>query len=206
MATEYQSGAYYRGNEAGPMLGGDVRKPGNARVFPRFFLDPRKNADGIFVDVEMVEYLIAGDNKAQPVQKVTDAVKSRFRDEYRAWKDGLEQTPNGTPVEMMLGKTSAALNLRARHVFTLEQLAELSDGACQEMGLGSAQLRTRAKTFLAQLADTKEAERLAIQNQQKDERLAQMEETIRALQAAIAKQESNPDTPTRTTARAGSSA
>lgn len=194
---EYQANVMYRGSDAGPMLGGDVRAQGNPRVFPRFFLEPRKNASGDFVDVEMVEYLIAGDNKAQPVQKVTDAVRSQWRDSYRKWRDGLEQTPDGTPIEMMLGKTSAALNLRARHVCTLEQLIELSDSAVQALGLGTAALRTRAKAFLGQLKDTKEAERLALLNAAKDERVAELERQVAALVAAQSRNDTETDTPRR---------
>lgn len=91
----------------------------------------------------------------------TPMASARFPDEwidkieqaYTAWKKGQELPESGTPLAQW-GVVSPAQReqLIRLHIFTVEQLAEATEEALANFGLGGRDLRQRARDFL----DTRE--------------------------------------------------
>ena len=87
----------------------------------------------------------------------TPMSSARFPDEwidkieaaYAAWKKGQEVPENGTPLAQWgVCSPSQREQLIRLHLFTVEQLAEATEEALQNYGLGGRDLRQRARDFL----------------------------------------------------------
>lgn len=135
----------------------------------------QKNAEGTEVEVdemvdkteEMVNVIIPADRnlshyttvaayRLQLAQEARDgnpqamANQQRFERGYTAWKSGTGlDGANGTPLTVL---PSLSKNMIAKFVQmavgTVEALADLSDGQCQSLGMGTARFRNVAKTYL----------------------------------------------------------
>lgn len=84
----------------------------------------------------------------RPVQ---DSDKRRWP---KAWNDYLNdrvQVPEGTPVDQLfVNHPAIADNLKGAGVFTIEQLANLSGNAIDNIGMGAQDWVNKAKTYLEQ--------------------------------------------------------
>ncbi len=75
----------------------------------------------------------------------------RFGKRYEEWKQSRQNIQSGTPLEMwpqMLSNVTLIAELKASHVHTVEQLADLPDSAVQKL-MGGIELRRRAGEYLA---------------------------------------------------------
>ena len=75
----------------------------------------------------------------------------RFGKQYREWLTNMEQSVGGTPLEtfpFLFNKVGLVAEMKAMHILTVEQLAELPDGATQKI-MGGYELRKRAQEWLA---------------------------------------------------------
>lgn len=161
--------------------GTEMPHASNAGVFPRFYYRAMKGADGSYRDVEFVTFEIPGDRFTKPDAKVTDNIRLQYATEYNAFKQREKSRPTGTPLDVW-GQVSPAQAATLSHVhgvWTVEQLAELSDVACQNIGFGTDELRKRAKEFMAQRVDASkivaENASLAKANEDMAARLAKLE-------------------------------
>lgn len=103
----------------------------NAGVTPHFYTDKvkRKDKDGIETEIELeyVTVVVAGDTLTEASQPVDDQLRERFADAYAAWKAG-KDIIIGTPVtDWPLITSRQAVFLEANNIFSVENLAELSD-------------------------------------------------------------------------------
>lgn len=145
----------------------------NSAVFPRFYMrqieHKGKSLEAgrpIFVDVEYVEIIIAGDTKNIVNTKVTDVHRRRWPKYYEDFKNGVEGKAEGTPLkEWSTIPRTRALELNALNIYTVEQLAELPDGSIQTIGMDGRSLVTKAKAFLESSKQAGYAEKLALHNQ-----------------------------------------
>lgn len=145
----------------------------NAGVFPQFYYRAQKRPDGTYTDVEFVRLIIPGDKGSIPDLKVTDTLRQQYAQEYNTFKMREKAKPQGTPLGIWGQVTPAqALTFELHQVFTVEQLAELSDVGVQNIGFGTDELRKRAKDFMAQKVDGR---RLAAENEDLKARLARLE-------------------------------
>lgn len=169
---------------------------------PLFELVSKRLADGSFVNVEFVSILTPGDPKSIPRKKVTDSVRERYRQYYMLWKQGLQQSPVGTPLEMWPIMTPAQVHeLKALNIFTVEQLADVSEGNIHSMPMGIT-LRNQARDWLeskqeADLLAQRTAENQALKDGQ-DLLRQQIEDLNAALEAIKSERVA---TPTSTRAR-----
>lgn len=128
---------------------------------PTFFLEPvymsfRSEQEGrpIYEDREHVRIITPGMSKSIAVEEVNAEHKARWPNEYKIFKDGLEESPVGTPLEKWPPITPAmCLMLKAMHVRTVEELAELNDNIVQDIGLGGRQFRDKAREFVSRSAE-----------------------------------------------------
>jgi hypothetical protein len=102
----------------------------------------------IFRDQDFVKIFIPGSGTIL-VERVNDGHVERWPELYQAFKAGKEAPLNGTPLsEWSLLKRAQIAELNYRNVRTIEDLAELSDLAVQNLGMGGQMLRSRAKAYL----------------------------------------------------------
>jgi len=103
----------------------------------------------IFVDKDYVRIIIPGDTRSEVDREVQDKDKDRWPEQWRRFKEDAEEATDGTPLEQWPAvSVSQVAELKAKKIRTVEQLAGVSDGQLQNLGLGARQLRDRAKAFL----------------------------------------------------------
>ena len=122
----------------------------------------------IYKDYEFVRINVPGDAKTEIVQRVTDEHKNRFARQYDAFKRGVEQATEGTPLEQYPPMQPSQIRmLKALNIPTVEALAGLenNDAKIQELGLGGREMVKSAVAYLAVAADSAEAQKYAIENE-----------------------------------------
>lgn len=109
----------------------------------------RESGRPIYEEREYVEIIIPGSRNERPVRKVQEADKDRWPREYAAFQRNHEQTQEGTPLEQWPRMTrSRVYELKAVGVFSVEDLAALSDQNLANIGPDARELRDNAKAFL----------------------------------------------------------
>lgn len=90
-------------------------------------------------------------------ENVTEFHKRRFKEQYEAFKAGREPSHDGLPLtEWPVLTKAAALNLRNSRIFTVEQLASVTDPNLDSLGLGGRELRDKAKAYIDRAVGSKE--------------------------------------------------
>lgn len=86
----------------------------------------------------------------------TRADAERFPAEYRAYCQGRVARPDGTPLEVIFPHhADVVMMLGAHGVYTVEQLADLTDTQKQNLGMGGHEWSGRARQYLKHLQDGK---------------------------------------------------
>jgi hypothetical protein len=128
----------------------------------------------IFKDVPHVRIHFPGDRTKQifrPVKFDDDhqgpADPRRFPQQWRAFEAQQEQVQTGTPIEQWGPLTkSQAMEFKAMHIHTVEQLAGIADSNLT--WLGARDLRDKAVAWLAQAESGKESVRLTAELAKRD--------------------------------------
>jgi len=118
------------------------------------------------------------DSIVAPVKYYMD----RFGEKYRAWKSTQMQAANGTPLEsypFLFTKPSLIAELKYRNIFTVEQLASLSDTGKQSI-MGGHELCKQAADWIAKTA----ANAVDTEKEEMRAKMAAMEEQLATLVAA----------------------
>lgn len=106
----------------------------------------------------------------------------RFGARYEAWKRGMEEASSGTPLEhfpFLFNKVSLTAELKAMHIHTVEQLANLPDSAMSRL-MGGYELRKTATEWLTKSkADAEDAEKIKMR-----ERIDLLEQQLRGFMSA----------------------
>lgn len=122
----------------------------------------------IFKDTEFVTIFIAGDKHTEVHRVATEHDKERFSDAYKRFKDGAAAREQliGTPLSQWAYlKPSQIKELEAINVYSVEQLAALSDTAKQKIGMGAHELVAAAQAFLTTAKDASAASAFAAENE-----------------------------------------
>lgn len=156
-------------------------------IFVQFYSDAveikaesEKAGRPIFKDLPHIRKMVPGDstNIVERVAKEHDQ-----RNHPREWEIFKRQELTGltgTPLEQWPQVTRAQVKeAKYFEVHTVEQMSELSDMSCQKMGMGFAELRTKAIAYL------KAAEGTAAQTAQASEN-QRLQAEIEALKAQMA--------------------
>lgn len=143
----------------------------------------------IFKDVEYIEKRIPGDTKNVIVRPIEEADKKEYALQYRAWKEGLADPSNGTPIGELPGiSKSAAETLKHAGVRSIEDLSGLSDASCQALGAGTFKYRQQASDWIERAMggapDAKLRSELERRDSQIDALKAQIAELAERLGAA----------------------
>jgi len=114
-----------------------------------------KEGIAIYEPVEMIRISVPG-AKTDIIQRVKHkddidgpAHTNRFPAQYKAFKDGLEQVPDGTALEMCKFMPSHRVKmLKAQGIHTAEQYADCADNVVQTLGMGAARERDLCRTYV----------------------------------------------------------
>lgn len=149
-----------------------------AKFFTRAIQDHAATAArGRYVarDVEMVRIIIPGDKHTIAERRVKPSDKIRFQKQYEAFRKQEEFVPDGTPLETWpLLSRAQVEDLKSMNVFSVENLAELSDEQLSNVGIGARTLRKHAQAFL----ETAKAGVLPARMVEENERLTRQVETM----------------------------
>ena len=113
----------------------------------------------------------------------------QFEKQYRAYKSGQEITPNGTHVKMWptISKAQCDMLLNA-NLRTVEDVAQASESALMNVGIGARELQQKARAWLATAEDHgKGAQELTALRVTTEAQAAQIEELKRLVNELGAK-------------------
>jgi FtsZ-binding cell division protein ZapB len=168
----------------------------------KFFIAPVRNEEKsakegrpIFDDTEMVEIRVRGDRNNIPVRPARPEDKQRFRDAYRAFKDGHTNPQSGTPLaEWPLMSVSMVEELKYLGFHTVEQIAEAQETALNRV-MGLRQLKDKAKHFMELAKGNSPITELEKQNQELRDQLKASQEMMAKLSAKVDELVSKADAP-----------
>lgn len=112
----------------------------------------KSNAEGREVGEEQDFILIIspGNSKTEVRRKANDADKMAYSQEWAAYLQGKEHQVAGTPIEMLPGIPNGMADaLKAMYIYTIEQMAGISDIALQKVGMGGNEIRRKCQSYLA---------------------------------------------------------
>lgn len=152
---------------------------------PRFYRDAVQNmaksqAEGrpMFDEKEMVEVKIPGDKQFSWVGEVEEKHRTRWPDQYAAFKRGEARAASGTPLEqwpnplMTAGKVA---ELKASNILSVEELAGIPDSTLTKMGMGARDLRDQARSYIETAKDSAANNAMAAENADLRRRLEALE-------------------------------
>ena len=98
---------------------------------------------------EYVRIVVKGDDKKVVFRPITEQDKRRFPFAWQQYQRGEEGALRGTPLSELFDTESEIVpHYNAMNIFTLEDLAQISDGNMQNLGAGARENRLRAKEYL----------------------------------------------------------
>lgn len=107
-----------------------------------------------------------------------------YSEQYKQFKAGVAQTMSGTPIEELPFLTQGKrLELKALNIYTAEQLAGLDGQPLKQLGMSGRDLKDQAQAYLNAASGSADVTRLASENAQLRDMLAQMQVQIDKLSA-----------------------
>jgi hypothetical protein len=149
-------------------------RPGTGRPIIQFFTkevrdEAKSAARGLYVprQIEMVKILLPGDKHNIVERRVRPSDQVQYAKQYQAFKKQIEYVPDGTPIESwgMLSRAQI-FELKAANIFSVEDIAGLSDEQLPALGLGGRMLRKQAQEMLASAKTGQPSAALVAENEQ----------------------------------------
>jgi hypothetical protein len=145
--------------------------------YPRAVLNKRKTEEegrSVFDEIDYVKILVPGDNKNQIDRKVRQEDKMRWPAAWDRYQKKRDPEISGTPLkEWAYLNTARAAELESLNIFSMEQLAGLSDDYLPRLGPGARDLVKRAQQFLE--GDDAVIQELRADNQALRDRVSELE-------------------------------
>lgn len=145
----------------------------------------------IFEDREFIRIVIGGDKNTEYYGPVTEDHKERFHEVYDRFQRGLKgrEQMDGTPLsQWSFMKPHQVRELDALNIFTVEQLAALSDTQKQNLGMGAHDLVARAQAFLDEAKGGAVAAALASENAALKSDIADLKSQMAEMNALVTAQ------------------
>jgi hypothetical protein len=160
----------------------------DAKLLIQFLMYPHHLTDAsieagrpMYEDREYVKIMVPGDKDNIVFRPVRPQDKQRFAQAYFAFKNNQGEIVQGTPLESWPAITRAMVEeMKFFHIRTVEQLAGMSDTNAQNFR-GAVDLRARARTFLDMSKGSAEAEKMAAELKNRDDKISVLEDTVKKL-------------------------
>lgn len=179
-----------------------VDTSGDNKLFVQFRTEPVLNPAAstkagrpIYDDVDMIVIRTPGSQLTSVVAPAKHYM-DRFGDKYRAWKSGQEAAVSGTPLEsfpFLLNKPGLIAELKALHIRSVEQLAEMADGYKQKI-MGGFELSRKAAAFIEASKEGAQAAQLASELERRDAEIATLKQQMQQLMQAQVKASAKAET------------
>lgn len=142
-------------------------------------------------EIDMIEIAYPGDNKTYQDRMVVESDKVRYPAEWvnyqRSQAGETSSVDGGTPLREWGAFPQALIrDFEFARIFTVEQLASLSDTAKQAMGTGTNDWCIKAQAFIESSRDQNYAPRLARENEDMKRQMADMVRQMAELSAKVA--------------------
>lgn len=162
-----------------------------ANLFVEFYEDAmeipfKSEQEGrpVYEQREFVRILVPGDATSIIETPATPEHRQQYPRQYERFKKGLKDVVDGTPLAMWPPVNKSQIKEAAFfEVRTVEQLAELSDANCRQMGMGYIELRSKAKAWLLAAKDSAVVTRQAAENDRLQSEIEALKEQIAQLAA-----------------------
>lgn len=140
----------------------------------------------VYVDREFFSARVPGDKNTHSLRIATKQDRERFPRAYAAFKDRGSVPLNGMPIEQWpIISRAQSLTLRAAGIHTVEAMAEVHDGHIDKLGSNARELKVKARAYLAQATDAAAAQKLAADNQRKDDEMTELRRQIADLASRL---------------------
>ena len=114
--------------------------------------------------MDFVEIITPGDTKSEMRRQVQDSDKVRWPEAWAAYQAGEQSKITGYPLEQWPGVDEGMIrDWNHKRIYTVEQLAGLSDSSIESLGFGTRTYVAKAKAFLDVMAKTGDATKYAAQ-------------------------------------------
>jgi hypothetical protein len=169
------------------------------RIFAEFYtksvIDQARSKESgypVFHDVTFIKIIQPGDSRLSEYnQPARPQDIERFPRQYAQFQRGQKQEVEGAPLSLLFPSQPAIVdNLRRFGVFVVEQLANLSDTALQEIGIGGRTFQQKAKEYLAQAEKGKDFHGLSSRLDTLELQLMEKDDKIKALTLALSEAQS----------------
>lgn len=165
------------------------------RTTPNPFLTEQTGSQK-FQDETFIRILIPGRNDLTIDEPAREDHKKRFPHQWAVFMNTQSEAGQvtGTPVtEWPSISRSMAEDLKGKRFYTVEQIAECSDGQIQALGMDGNVLRQKARAFLKVAKDTALAQQQAAELERKQKEMEDLKASIPAMIAdAVARAMANP--------------
>jgi hypothetical protein len=150
----------------------------------------------VFDELDYIRVLIPGDKFTTIERKATEKDKATYPQSWEKYqrKEG-EKAGGliGTPLEEWhLIPVSRRAELHHMNIFTVDALASVSDGNLHNLGMDGRKLRDKARAFIKSAKDSALPAKMVEELAAKDERIGQLENTIKALASRLESMEKKP--------------
>jgi len=167
---------------------------GDRSMVVMFFTKPQHNPGKsteagrpIYDDVPYVRIHPPGERLnivERPVQQASDS--RRFPQQWAAFQQGRQQIPDGTPIDLLYpDHPSIGAMLRASNVYTIEQCAELSGPAIDNIGMGAQRYCNDAQKYLQASNKGVKASQLRHELDERDSQIRTLTQTVETLKTEV---------------------
>ena len=148
-----------------------------------------KNGRPVHEDVVHIKMYTPGEQRFNVIDRpATPQDKQRFASHWARFSANQEQVPDGTPIEMLYPEQpSIATTLRSYGVHTIEQCADLSGTAIEDIGMGSQRYVNSAKKYLELSEKGVKASQLRRELEERDGEIRTLKHQIELLNAQLDK-------------------
>jgi len=137
----------------------------------------------VFANIAFVKIIAPGNDKEIVDRIVLPKDKERFPKEWFKFTHNEAPEVDGTPIEFwpQLDKAQAD-TLKANNIFSVENLAGVSDQDISGLGMGMLELKNKAKTWIDLQDGSADINKLAEKNRKLEEQLAALTKKVAALE------------------------
>lgn len=176
--------------------GGHVKHGNDSQAYVRFH---KRNEKGVAKD--FVEIMFPGDSRTVVNRQVKEEDKMRWPEQWRAYEAGEAFKVDGFPLEQwpeISSDEGLIRDMNHKRIFTVEQLASVSDQNIGNLGLGARELVSKAKAFVEVRKDSEAVTKYAAQYEQiKAENMLLKDQLATVLARLQSIEDSKEDAPRR---------